>query len=213
MEGYPDCLLPQPHYRQIQFTNRQRNRFLAVFTELKESFDEEGRLKTSILPEPSERFHDFSTYLLGVFQSDDLEWQWLNPGVNFQYFAQQEWREGSSVSRPIIGRDVVRNSERGRFFWRLTDLNGVELRATDLDGDGKQLTFTGRVIHTPMNGNFWHCSVRWFLGELDSKQLPGKMFSRFMKSTARAFLRQNALRNEPTYQALDPEDYTITRVN
>jgi len=114
------------------------------------------------------------------------------------------------VSKPIVGVDVVRNSERGRFFWRLTDLNGVELQATDLNGDGKPLVFTGRVIHTPMNGNFWHCSVRWFLGELDSKQLPGKTFSRFMKSTARAFLRQNALSAEPPYQALDPETYRYT---
>jgi len=67
MEEYPDRLLPQPQYRRIIFTNRQRNRFLAVFTDLKDPFDEEKRLRTSILPEPSERFHDFSTCLLGLF--------------------------------------------------------------------------------------------------------------------------------------------------
>jgi len=203
--SYPAHLLPAINYKKIDFdATERRNRYLVVYTDDKNIIDPRTeRPRVDILPEATERFRDFSTNILGLFEPIDVKWHWQ--GERAGYYTHEEWEEGRSVPPPMLGTDVYEDHARGFYFWRLTDLHNFSGKANE--GEKDEFPFVGKVVHTPMNGNFWHCSLRWYTEGKDSKQMTKGQLRRIM-SIAKSYLLEKIITEIPAYQALDPDKYT-----
>ncbi len=63
-----------------------------------------------------------------------------------------------------------------------------------------------KVIHTPINANFWHCSVRWFCDDKDSSEMT-KGERRRVLSTAKTFLIEHAYLDLPKHDIVQGIDF------
>jgi hypothetical protein len=84
------------------------------------------------------------------------------------------------------------------FFLKLDDFNNV-LIFNNIES---------KVIHTPLDNNFWHCSIRWYLDNKDSEEL-SKSESRKVWEMARSYIITMAIFEEPFFEEI-PESYYIT---
>ena len=83
------------------------------------------------------------------------------------------------------------------FFLKLDDFNQVQIRH-DIES---------KVIHTPLEDNFWHCSIRWYLEGKDSESDElSKSQKRGVWEFARSYIITMAIFEEPFFEEI-PESY------
>ena len=197
---YPGSLLPKASYRLIDFDATQsQSYFLIRHTTSTDVIDDNRQLKAESVSFQTDHLRDYSINLLGEFQPDDVNWQWL-----CDTNCTNEWLPGDGeVQKPVVGIDVEKVEGRGRFFLQIVACHNA--RFVIETPIGKQEAI-GLVRHTPTRGNFWHCSLRWLSNGQDSLNLT-KSQRRHILSAARNFIIQNALLTEPMYQAIPPSAY------
>ena len=124
-------------------------------------------------------------------------------GENFDYFTHlwYEKTEVNSVPQYTIDFDIVEN--RGVIFLRIGALNNVVLNNFDDSLPSKPVC---KVIHTPINVNFWHCSLRWFCNDKDSTEM-SKSERRRVLSAAKTFLIEHAYFDLPEHDAVEEIDF------
>jgi hypothetical protein len=203
---YPERLLPQSNYKQIDFSLVvSRSYYIVRHTKSERITDEEGRLNEADVVLQTDHLRDYSTNLLGQFQPADTGWNWLKGTV-----CTDLWQSGEPGFIPVLGTDVEWIEERGQFFLAIYMFHNVVLPV-----DGGEGNITCRVIHTPTRSNFWHCSLRWWLDDNqedvaqwgDDKAAIKRR--RRILSTARTFIITNAILTEPPYQSIPPEAYKL----
>lgn len=206
--SYPDRLLPQPHYKFIDFDKvASRSYHLVRHTDSPNNVNEEERLKADQVVFQTDHLRDYSTNLLGEFAPDDVAWNWLRGTL-----CTDLWQEGEAGLMPQMEIDVAWVAGRGKFYLAIHQFHTISF---PINGGTEQITC--RVLHTPTRGNFWHCSLRWWWGEedvdtwVDSKEVKAKARRRTILSTARTFIITNAILIEPPYQAVSPEAYRSSR--
>lgn len=199
---YPEYLLPQPHYRIIDFDCTNINlRYLVRHTETQEITDKNGNLKSELVATDDRYNHlrDFSTNLLGVFQLVDVKWKWAKDTLCLEL-----WNPSIDCVLPSE-MDVSEDVMRGAFYLPIEKCHGTKFKTeSEINGESEVMA---QVLHTPIRSNFWHCSIRWFCDGQDSVEW-NKGRLRRMKSIIRSFIVETADLEEPIYQAIDPEAYT-----
>jgi hypothetical protein len=123
-------------------------------------------------------------------------------GENEKYFLA-DWEEGASVRVPTINEDFCTDPTRGFFFFCIGDLQNVQLRQYE---DKTEVIPICSIIHTPVNCNFWHFSIRWFHDGVDLLSW-SKDKRRRILSSAKAFLIERAIIKEPIYEELSVYHY------
>jgi hypothetical protein len=198
--AYPHQLLPEAHYQLLDFSQiRSQSYFLIRHTDSTNILDPENRVKAENVAFQTDHLRDYSINLLGVFQPVDVGWQFAKESAYLN-----AWTPGdSAVPLPIIGTDVSFVSSRGSFFLLIDTFHQIQFLIET--PTGKQ-TATCQVLHTPIRGNFWHCSLRWFVDGEDVADWSDTRRKRVLKA-ARTFIIQNALLTEPSYQAVPPPAY------
>lgn len=198
--SYPIHLLPNKNFNRIGWHKELNNHYLIRYTHNQDFIDEDGKLKPSSLVPQTDHLRDFSTSLLGKFNIKDIYLKII--GDNEEYFLA-EWEEGTQVIIPAFNEDFSIDLTRGCFFFCIGDLHNVKLSKYE---DGTEVIPFCSIIHTPINCNFWHFSIRWFHNGVDLiSWSPNKR--RRILSSARAFLIERAIIQEPIYDELNVYHY------
>ncbi len=199
--NYPYRLLPQLNCKHIEFNEMHQNCFILRHTETKDIKDEYGKLRSDCLATQTDHLRDYSTNLFPNFTVEDVKIRILK-SENFDYFTQL-WKNEMLFKIPqhSIDFDIVDN--RGLFFLRIGDISDVTFFNFDNSLPIKPMC---KVIHTPINANFWHCSVRWFCGDKDSSEMT-KGERRRILSVAKTFLIENACFDLTNYEIIQNIDF------
>lgn len=197
---YPTTLLPETSYRILQFDDLPPNLYLVRHTETIDILDEYGGLKSECVALQTDHLRDYSTNLLGEFAPEDCRLQLLKTGPNYSQL-RDLWQEETPVLTPSDGVDFDLSLERGWFFLKVDDFHQASFGTVSKD---LPVLPTCTVLHTPINCNYWHCSLRWILQGVDLETVKG---NKYVLKLARSFIIENAIFNEPAYQALPPEVY------
>jgi hypothetical protein len=198
--SYPIHLLPNKHFNRIGWHKELNNHYLIRYTYNQDFIDDDGKLKPSSLVPQTDHLRDFSTSLLGKFDIDDIYLKII--GDNELYFLA-DWEEGTEVKIPSFNEDFSIELTRGRFFFCIGDLHNVELSKYE---DKTEVIPFCSVIHTPINCNFWHFSIRWFHNGVDLISWTKDKRRRIL-SSAKAFLIERAIIKEPIYEELSVSHY------
>jgi hypothetical protein len=83
------------------------------------------------------------------------------------------------------------------FFLKFDDFNGTTI--TD--------KVVSKVLHTPLEENYWHCSLRWYINGKDSEELT-KSQSRQVWEQARSYIITMAIFEEPSFEEIPEDLYT-----
>ena len=197
---YPEPLLPKANYRFFQFDNLQSNLYLVHYTDSKDNRDENGDLKAECVALQMDHLRDYSNNLLGEFEPEDCRLNLIKTGPRYEELYDL-WQEGNDVVAPVYEIDFGLSINRGWFFLKVEDFHKIEFGV--LSNEIKELPIC-KVLHTPTNSNFWHCSLRWIHENTDTSTVRGK---KYILKLARSFIIENAIFNEPAYQALPPDKY------
>jgi hypothetical protein len=200
---YPTRLLPQPNYKHILFEEKHQNCFILRHTDSQDIKDEFGYLRSECLVAQTDHLKDYSTNLLPYFTLNDVKIRLLK-SEDFDYFTQL-WHYNNLNKTPQyhIDFDVVEN--RSLFFFRVGDIHQVIFNGFDDSLPAKPMC---RIIHTPINANFWHCSVRWFFNDKnlsDTEMTKGQ--KKRILSLAKAFLIERACFDLPEHDAIQNIDF------
>ncbi len=65
-----------------------------------------------------------------------------------------------------------------------------------------------KILHTPLEGNYWHCSLRWYLDDKDSEEL-SKSQSRQVWEQARSYIITKAIFEEPFFEEIPDNMYIL----
>ncbi len=87
------------------------------------------------------------------------------------------------------------------FFLKFDDFNGITIPDK----------VVSKVLHTPLEENYWHCSLRWYMDGKDSEELT-KSQSRQVWEQARSYIITMAIFEEPFFEEI-PEDLYIAKDN
>ena len=198
---YPTRLLPQLHYKRIDFDEKHQNCYLLRHTDSKNIKDEFGKLRSDCLAAQTDHLRDYSTNLLSYFTVEDAKIR-LFKSENFPYFMQL-WQGNNLDYTPQYVLDFERTEDRGAFFLRIGDLNDAIFSNFD---DTLRSNPVCKVLHTPINANFWHCSIRWFLDGIDTLDMT-KSDRRRILSVAKTFLIECAYFDLLKYDVVPNRDF------
>jgi len=199
---YPNRLLPQPNYKIITWHPALRKHFLIHFTTTKDLVDPiTSKLKQSLVVYRTDHLRDYSNNLLGVFIVDDIYWS-VQESNNKQYLLG-EWNVGEGVIPPQVPTEYRKDGSRGYFFLRIDDCHEVVVPYQDATA----ITPVCVLLHTPINSNFWHFSLRWFCDGQDILEWDEKRRRRIL-TAARSFIIERAFFQEPFFEELDANLYT-----
>ena len=200
---YPDRLLPNPTFSCIDFDKviGLADLVLVRHTDTTDIWDERGTLIAKHVAFQTDRLHDYSTSLLGEFEPEDIGWKFTSGS---QFLAL--WEPGTSVDPPVYPTDVDWVNGRGAFYLLLPACHKISF---DLETPGKVERATCYVIHTPIQGNFWHCSLRWMLQDQPVKDWDPEKTSRRVLKKARDFVIKQAKGRDgvPSYKSAPQESY------
>ena len=196
--NYPKHLIPNKHFNKILWHKELNNQYLIHYTDSTDFLDEDGKIKSNSIR--TDHLRDFSASLLGKFTIEDIRIEII--GTNKGYFID-DWQVGSEVTIPLYIRDFKLNLLRGYFFFYISDIHNAELVEYD---DPTKVKAKCVVLHTPVNCNFWHFSIRWFHNGVDLNTWTESHRRRILLS-AKAFLIENAITKEPLFQELDSIHY------
>jgi hypothetical protein len=199
--NYPSRLLPQPNYKHIDFNQKHQNCFLLRHTETQNIKDEFGKLRADCLAAQTDHLKDYSTNLFPNFILEDAKIRILK-SENFGYFTQL-WNDDILNNMPQHPIDFEIAENRGLFFLRIGEINYIVLNNFDDSLPSKPVC---RVIHTPININFWHCSLRWFCNDKDSSEMT-KSERRRVLSAAKTFLIEHAYFDLQEYDTVQNTDF------
>lgn len=76
---YPERLVPQPFFKLIDFNQANTSLgYLIRFTDTRNILDDQDYLREELISthESYNHLRDFSTYLLGIFTIEDIQWVW-----------------------------------------------------------------------------------------------------------------------------------------
>lgn len=204
MDKYPLELIPKREFKKIDFANRSCiNAFTYLIrdTKSKEILDDSGKLKSEFVTFQTDHLKDYSTNLLGVFKEKFSAIVWQKDNLNGCSFFDP-WNCSSEITDiPILNFHFVNSNQKGVFYLRVEDFLNKEI----ISDSGEK--FKSRIIHTPTNCNFWHCSLRWDIGGIDSSDLSKGARKKFL-AVARSYIIEKAIFNRPKYQSVLPKSYT-----
>lgn len=201
---YPNRLLPKPQYKRIPWHESLRDHFLIHYTDQEEIIDPNtNKLHIKHVVKRTDHLRDYSNNLLGVFLVDDIYWA-LQDCQDKDYFTA-EWEEGTDVKKPKVPDEYDREESRGYFFLNIGDCHEVAVEFED--DQCRNSDPVCMVFHTPTNSNFWHFSLRWFFDGEDLESGTDGI-KRRMKTSAKAFIIENAFFKEPYYEEIDSVHYT-----
>lgn len=197
---FPERLLPQPHFTFIDFEAVSRpGLVLTRHTETTDIWDEHNRLKSGHVSFQTDHLHDYSTNLLGHFQADDIHWKWPKDSPFTAL-----WQLGQRVDPPVWLNEVDWVDNRGAFFLAVPDCHQVAFTVETPTG---VVQATCYVLHTPVCGNFWHCSLRWLSNEEDVTVWKPNSRKHILKA-ARTFIIQHARAAQPVYESVPADKYS-----
>lgn len=84
------------------------------------------------------------------------------------------------------------------FFLKIDHFNGIIMPDK----------VVSKVLHTPLVENYWHCSLRWYMGGKDSEELT-KSQSRQIWEQARSYIITMAIFEEPFFEEIPENLYII----
>ncbi|MER0439612.1 hypothetical protein [Emticicia sp. W12TSBA100-4] len=192
-------MLPKRSFKKITSLS---NYYLVRHTKTSDYLDTEtGHLKSEEVP--SGHMQDLSTNLLGTFKIKDLQIEFKKECEDFSYFIDY-WVENTDVKMPVFEKDFSYKTDRSYFFLKISDLDGHVVPYKKSNDNFQAFC---KVLHTPTNSNFWHCSVRWFdENGIDiskqSGQFKNRLFSQ-TRSTISEFIKQDI----PEHKEISKELY------
>ncbi|MEY4903897.1 MAG: hypothetical protein RLZZ292_1712 [Bacteroidota bacterium] len=186
---YPKRLLPTASFDLIDFDTYPSNAILIRHTEQKAIWDENNELGSEHLAAQTDHLKDYSTNLLGTFLLEDIRYKILKTSASATYFmALCQPIQAFNPQIPIYQQDFTIELERGYFLLRTDALHKKTIRYDEIEGE----EFTCAVIHTPINANIWHCSLRWFSKNGEDSSVLSKSQRRRMLGAAKSYIIKNA---------------------
>jgi hypothetical protein len=188
---YPEHLLPKPNYCIIQWRNELCEHYLLRTAPTADVVDTEtGMVRVLFVNDNSrEQLIDYSTSLAGGFKTSDAAIEWNKNGRK-TYFTEA-WTEGKAVDIPTKEDFIVRE-HFGCFYYSIQTIHHYP-QPIDIQRITQHTKANCFVCHTPKNGNFWHYSVRWKIGQNDIEQQMNKKERRDLLGLVRTFLTEHAL--------------------
>lgn len=123
---------------------------------------------------------DASTNLIGTFLPQDSAFQLTTTGK--EIYTQLWLPDMGPITPPSEGQDYVHEPDFESLFLKVSDLSQLII---PYSREGKPgFVATCRPVHTPIKGNFWHVSLRWFNEEGDIYAQTGRWRRRLL-TTAR----------------------------
>ncbi len=199
---YPNRLLPVATHHKILFTSAHNGCWLVRHTSDDDIWDEFGGLKDEAVTIQTDHLRDYSTNVLGEYQPNDVYFHILKVSP-VHGVLMAEWNEGNAVDSPEWPQDFGYDDGRGYYFLNVGKFQGVEFVAYS---DSTGVKPVCKVLHTPINANFWHCSLRWFYDGIDTIEWEKKRRRRILE-TAKSYIKEQAKRTEPIYEAVASSDY------
>ncbi len=207
MKVFPDRLLPKKNYKKIPVKTLLNEGVLLRHTEGKDIINpEDGLVKAEKIASPTKRMTDLSTNLIGVFLPEDRYIKIEREAKN-GYFLRL-WEEGTEVITPQFPEDFIIDENRGYFLLKIKDLHN---KALEFEYNGEKLKGICKIIHTPMNWNFWHFSIHWLLegkGDLDALPKINKR-QKFFLHSSRRLLAKIAFWEIETLKPIEEKLYKI----
>lgn len=199
---YPIHILPRKQYKNISdpLSDNFLIRHFILDNKDTKIYDINNQIENKFLFDPTEKFGDLSTSLLGIFNIDDINVNLTLEG-KLKYLAY--CNDDFDFDVPSSSDFFIDNNEGLRKFWtvQIKNINNTThtfVRANET----KESTFTCHVLHTPAKWNFWHYSIRWFLNDeqeyyfkkLENKEITSGNKKRIATSV-RKILKENVLVN------------------
>lgn len=189
--AYPEHLLPQATFHSIAWQTSLCDYFLLRSTPEKDILDPDTQLVRDkfITTGSREQLTDYSTNLYGVYRSPDAALEWVQ-GERKLYFTSP-WHEGDQVEMPA-DEDFIQREDFGFFFYSVRVIHNFPqpIQIPRMHTHTKARCY---VCHTPVNGNFWHFSVRWKVGNEDIETALSKNERRNLLSLVKTFLKNHAI--------------------
>ncbi|CAN5176735.1 hypothetical protein BH23BAC1_BH23BAC1_50220 [soil metagenome] len=200
--NYPNRLLPQPNFKIIHWDELLKNHYLIHYTPTKDLIDPETKkLKIEYVVRQTNHLRDYSNNLLGVFLVEDIFWVPVKKSPKVDYFGAA-WKDNTPVLTPNIPEDYIKDEERGYFFMKISDCHSEIVEFND----GTFASPECIVLHTPINANFWHFSLRWLFEGKDLQKWSGAI-ERRMRTSAKAFILEKAFFEEPFFEEIEAHLY------
>lgn len=199
MPTYPMRLLPQQHYTKIGWDDSIAELYLVHFTTSKDLIDPTTRkLRASLVVKQTDHMRDYSNSLLGIFKVEDVYWA-VQKCPSKDYFLK-EWTPGKEVICPSVPSEFKKDDSRGYFFLKVGNCHNETIEF------GEDIKPVCVFLHTPVNSNFWHISLRWYLGGKDSGDLQGSK-RRLVLSSAKSFVIEKAEFIVPDHSSIESRLY------
>ncbi len=203
---YPLEILPNPTYKIIDCD--LRNYYLLRFTntsDLEEIWDKEtNTIKLEHIYSPSIRVSDLSMNLLGIFKTSYIFLAFTDEGAA-KYM--NECLPDEQIEPPIFQTDYFQNTNR--HYWCI-QIHHLANERFEYKIGNDTFVVTCLIVHTPMQWNFWHISLRWrldagLLEDLGENQK--KKIAKRMEHTVKSRIVQFARIEEPAHEILPQECY------
>ena len=124
-----------------------------------------------------------------MFNTQDAALEWQKSSQKAYFTAA--WDEGTSVNTPSEV-DYIQRETFGYFFFAVKDLHEYP-QPIAISMVLPHLQARCYVCHTPVNGNFWHFSVRWKVGADDVEDALTKNERRDLLGLVKVFLKTKAI--------------------
>ena len=202
---YPTHLIPQPNYLSITTDKLPANCFLIRHTSIKDILDPATQtLRADCIVHRTDHLKDLSTNLLGCFTPADGELEILKNSPSYDYF-QSLWDVGGRVIEIPNSTDFTVRSERGFFYLKIEDFNNQRFEYVS---DNEKFIAICKVLHTPINCNYWHCSLRWIDADgNDVMELPKEKQRRKVLTAAKSLIINNAIIGHPEHTIISERLY------
>lgn len=205
---YPTELLPQRHFKIIDFANDDCKFEKLVlcritkdsdFTEL--DSDDSAVIKYDYISIELDHLRDFSTNLLGVFNQNHFKIEWIKPKAKDDKMFEI-WDKKNENICPVFQIHFVIKLKQSAFFLKLSDFQNKNIPNDQND------EIISKVIHTPCNSNYWHFSIKWLINGIDSSELP-KSKRRSVLSIARTQISLLGLKVTPEFNLIESKCYHL----
>ncbi len=156
---YPEILLPQPSFKQIE-EDCFVEAWLCRTAPPNSQNMSKAYVPESVFYQKWEEFYDYSTNLLGHFEYNHNYISLCGESEGKRYF-QGYWDFSEIIDPPKYPDNFEINSSKSIFFIPINQIHQQVkipfLRPPKNHSD----QVTAKVVHTPTRSNFWHFSIQW----------------------------------------------------
>ncbi|MEY4902805.1 MAG: hypothetical protein RLZZ292_620 [Bacteroidota bacterium] len=198
---YPQRLIPQVDYKIMAIeTGVLDSHYLVRHTKGRDLLDPTtNELKRAYVGEQTYPLRDISVNLIGgAFLVSDVYLIHHREDPDFAYFNYEIWQEGKEIVKIPQSEFISEDRTRGYYFLHIGTFQDLKISYTDDNNAEHQAEI--KVLHTPTQCNFWHCSLRTFSHEGDFEPLSEKEIKRPWRkgllTTLRTMIIQNAILDE-----------------